>query len=369
MVVNKSQEGDTCSVNIKYGKNQATLDGDFDSGEPYKNNREVGLRKPPDKMLPQLMLKTLQDILDMNEEYPIPSHINQKTFETPEGEFGELESRLVESITDLSEEYLFEAAEGNCLIVEVDGKEYPYIYLGTEYDSLRDRIIDHVRSDIDLEELMDERGVPESMIERSLRNLLVPRFGRGRFIEEKPSPVDGVRFVPTDPGLPSEEDPVRISNIEEYLVDNNIVENLSDFSFESLVFEEDGEKYDVPYDFVGSGLQSIVHILWELFDEEYQGEVLMIEEPENNLHPEYIIHLVQEIVRISDENNIQMFITTHDTDFIDAFFSEPLKEERESYLIDNFQLTQLTSPLPRTLNYERSREKIEDLHADLRGGK
>lgn len=141
---------------------------------------------------------------------------------------------------------------------------------------------------------------------------------------------------------------------------------VEDFDFDVLVFEEEGERYEVPYDFMGDGFKTIVGILWQFVGDEDVNDVVLMEEPENNMHPGYVSELVPFLVEVAREEDVQLFITTHNVDFISEFFTE-LPDEQREFLESEFRLIQMTETVPKTFDYADAREQVEDLHLDLRG--
>ena len=118
---------------------------------------------------------------------------------------------------------------------------------------------------------------------------------------------------------------------------------------------------------MGDGFKIIVSVLWEMFDENRRGDVLLIEEAETHMHPGYVDNIVSELIKITKNRNMQVFITTHNSDFIESFFSKSVQNSYNEYLQEQFRLLQLTDPLPRSYNYSQAEENIKELNLDLRG--
>jgi AAA15 family ATPase/GTPase len=202
----------------------------------------------------------------------------------------------------------------------------------------------------------------------------VPRFGRGRFTDGKPEEIGGVRFVedsvllsPEDVDLDQENAAVRLSNIEEYLQENSLVDDLNTLSIEQLVFENgEGEKYQVPYKFMGDGFRAMLGVLWELSGEDRRNNILLLEEAENHMHPEYIHELSYQLGQILQQKNIQTFITTHNIDFIRSFL-EIEDKELEKFLIEQFKLLKMDPDFPEEYDYIDAKEHATNLQLDLRG--
>lgn len=164
-----------------------------------------------------------------------------------------------------------------------------------------------------------------------------------------------------------EQDPIKIDDIGDFLKEKEVVDNLKTFTLDYLVFEEDGEKHQIPYDFMGDGFKSIVGLLWELMDEDVENDIVLLEEPENHMHPGYVREMVYFLIDLARKEDVQLFITTHDSDFINDFFTENLTEEEETYLEEEFTLLRMEEDEAVVQDYETARENLKDLHLDLRG--
>lgn len=388
--VNKLINNNKSSTSIicEFVKAQMTLDDFINDGDPGKDQREVRIRRPSDGEAAEIFFKSLRDILDINKKYPIRfsegwlsefSDINESNAGMSSEEIQErFQDALEESVSGLSEEYVVEHVGDNCIILSISNKEYPYIYIGDYYSQIRERIANQAIEQFLPEKWHEGDGPDEDErvqhnLRRILDSMLAPRFGRGRFVLEPPAPIEGleliksVKAIPETMDLNQENSGIWISDIEDYLKKNNVVENLDDFSFDSVVYKENGEKNEVPYAFMGEGFKTVVGVLWELYSAERAGDILMMEEPDIHMHPGYIDNLVRQLIEISRSENLQLFITTHNVDFIKSFFSPIIKDDTSDYLEDNFKLIQMTEPVPRVLNYQSSQEEMEDLQLDLRG--
>ncbi|WP_081655617.1 ATP-binding protein [Halopiger goleimassiliensis] len=381
-VINANEE--YCTISVKYTQEQQTLLDDFSEPKPESNHREMGIQEPRKQEAIDIFIESLQEIIEVNERYPIRLRGNIRPDLSEDEKLTEvMQDVLTETVTEMSENIPLPAAENNTIIMDVDGDEYAYIHLGEYYEEIRNHIVSEASPKI-LDKIIEEDPSINELeekeldrlrhdIRRGLNNQLVPRFGADRFVGDEPEPVDGVRMVDSpileaeDVDMSQENAAVRVSDIEDYLVTHNILENLEDFSFDKLVFKEDDGKYEIPYSFMGDGFRTIVGILWEVLSNNRRGNVLLLEEPDVHMHPGYIESLLTQLVKIVREKDLQIFITTHNSDMIEGFFSQHLKAKEEDFLSDNFKLLQLTEPVPRSLSYERAEEEVEELNIDLRG--
>lgn len=196
------------------------------------------------------------------------------------------------------------------------------------------------------------------------------------FYPDVPEGPDDVLYVEQPkidehPNIDDEEGAaIKKVEIRDYLNEHEITPEpgvtVEDFDFDVIVFEEDGERYEVPYDFMGDGFKTIVGILWQFLGEEEISDVVLMEEPENNMHPGYVSELVPFLIKMAREEDVQLFLTTHNVDFISEFFAE-FPEETQEYLESEFRLIQMTETVPKTFDYDAAKEQVEDLHLDLRG--
>lgn len=372
------------NISVQFSPEQKSLFADYSKDHPDLKKQEITLREPNEEETIKIFSETLYEIVEMNEDYPIRSHI------IPTGDeyldFENLEDEMVDILNDtvssLEPESYLDDAKSNILILEVENDEYPYINLSGFYEEVRDSIIsicirkliqELPENDISLED-KDQEDAFRRRVAHVFKDQLVPRFGSDRFVKDSPPTTDFVQMInspsidPESVDTSKENVAIRMSDVEDYLESNGIVENLVDFSFQRLVFRKDGnKKYEVPYSFMGDGFQTIVGILWEVLDESQRGDILLLEEPDIHMHPGYVENLLTQLATIVRENNLQLFITTHNLDLIEGFFSDPIKEAEGDFLRDNFQIIQMTEPVPRFLTYETAEEEIEELNIDLRG--
>ncbi|WP_117592798.1 ATP-binding protein [Haloprofundus halophilus] len=376
------ENSDSASIESRFSRRQQTLDEFSLKDGKRGKHRELGLREPTENEVVRSFSKTVEEVLQLNEQYPvrISNSIMERMGIEDRDTFSEtLQDILHESVTEISEELILSNMSKDLIIVEIEGDTYPYIHLGSGFDRLRSIIINHSvkklqnQFNIDSEERGESNRQRYTNLHYSFRGFLTPRFGGDRFVGEDPPKIDGINLIsnpiadPEKLDLSQENAAVRTSDIEDYLKESGIVENLEDFAFDRLVFKEDSEKGEIPYDFMGDGFKTIVGILWELFDEQKQGDVLLLEEPDVHMHPGYVENLIRQLIEINQEKDIQLFITTHNIDMIEGFFSPSLNRTHGDYLEENFRLLQLSGSVPKSLSYQQSKDEVEQVGSDLRG--
>lgn len=331
--------------------------------------REVRLRNPTAKMVPEYLVEGFRtELLDVWNSF--------ESGEIPKDEVKELLDRnLPQMVNELVTERDLHEVMDEIIIIRIDGVDYPFVSFGTTisdlYSSVREDVNELYKDDI-VSALSNK-----DTIKRQSKILLAHSFTgpqSGRFIEEEPSPflecnlIDFMQLSETLELSTNNGDPIRIDNIGDFIKEKGIVEDLKSFNFDYLVFEdEDGHKKSIPFDFMGEGFKTIVGVLWELMGEDQSWDVVLLEEPETHLHPGYVRELIYFLIQISREDDMQLFITTHNNDFLNDFFSENLTDHEEKFLEAEFQLLQLEEGTVDVMTYEDAESHLKELKLDLRG--
>ncbi len=258
------------------------------------------------------------------------------------------------------------------VILERDDKTIPFIYLSDQYTELIDDIASATVSQIEAHEDVSEDEMNELswLINRQMGSLVIGRYGKSNFLGNL-NDHNGAKLISsldiTNKNIESVENySVVLSEIEDDLRDYNIIQDLYDFSLDNLVFETDTGRYQLPYESMGDGFKAITGLLWELEITDRENQILLLEEPENHMHPGYIQKLVEFIIKIAQEEDIQFFITTHNIDLIDEFL-DPARSEAEKYLSESLQVIQMGKYTSQVMDLEKARTQFEELHLDLRG--
>lgn len=339
---------------------------------------------PPEQNTANYLTTALADLFahSVHWQHTIYSFENDDTYpewvedERIENVFRDVASRTIRS----APRDLFPDLKKTCIILEIDGKSYPYVLLGNTKDELLSLAHE------EMEQTLNE-NFEEFTVESSPRRLILKKGSReterltfdfgtgaisdGRFLTTPPSSekiqrIDsGIDLVDVHQ-ISKEENAIKIDDIGDYVKETELVDNLKTFNLDYLVLEEDGEKHNIPYDFMGDGFKSIVGLLWELIDD-VENEIVLLEEPETHMHPGYVREVVYFLIDLAREEDVQLFITTHDSDFINDFFTENLTDEEEAYLEDEFSLLRMEEDGAVVEDYETARENLKDLHLDLRG--
>ena len=236
-------------------------------------------------------------------------------------------------------------------------------------DGSMDEFVSSLRSMAGADETVISEELSDA-IRRRVRSVLHHIFDNGHFLPKHPQSISSVGFrddlalTADEIDLGENDGAIRLSNIEEYLIDNNLIENLDTLSLDQMVYEEDGEKYQVPYEFVGEGVKTLLGLLWELWDD--TPEVLLLEEPETHMHPRYVHEFVHWFVDVVRDRGVQVFLTTHDIDTIRSFF-DFVEPSQKAFLREEFRLLQMDQTLPESYDYDEAESLSKELQTDLRG--
>jgi len=318
----------------------------------------------------QIMLELFSDIHITDEDKYIRAELHEVFYQRdPDGiyQVSEIDERKTETIQRVTDQDIPAILNKNLLIIEIDAEHYPYFDLSKDlfwdlFDIFSEKLSELAVEEVeDIDEYGFELGVSSP-----------PSSGKEFFLDE-PTDTGKAKLIKTpvtdvsDYEPESEKDAVKIDDIEDYITERGLVDNLKDFDLDYLVFEEDGEKDSVPFNFMGDGFKSMVGVLWELVEDD-ESEIVMIEEPENHMHPGYVQEMFDFLVTMAREDDIQLFITTHSIDFINYMFDENLPEEHRDFLEDELSVIRMESPeLAAVFDYEEAQKNSEELHLDLRG--
>jgi len=160
----------------------------------------------------------------------------------------------------------------------------------------------------------------------------------------------------------------KINDIENYLKNKKILENLERFDIDKLLFKNNEKEYEIPFSFMGDGFKALIGLIVQMPKE---AKIVLIEEPENHMHPAYIKEIVQQIINFSMTNDTQFFITTHNSDILDIVSTDILEPQYQEYLSKELNLIRLDwlndNIMVQELNKKEALEELEELKIDLRG--
>jgi len=339
------------------------------SMETKGDARSIGIVEPAEQrtreLLVQALLETITKVIDWARKRGI---MNEEEVESINDD---IHTIVEDTITpEIVEEISTEA-----VILSINGTEYPYLSSRGTAQQMYREIIENIQKRIsdqpDEEEIGGQMSLSGFSNHIPLQTIGGPDFGfigDGSPDSNAVTKIDGRDLTQPPEADNSESVAVKIDDIEDTLIEHEIVEDLRSFDRDYLVFtDDDGEKYSVPYEFMGDGFKAIVGILWELLDKERSSDVILLEEPAIHMHPGYVRELVYFLVDIARERNMQLFITTHNNDFVADFFGENFTDDEQSFLENEFTLVQMQSDAADVMSYRDAEEHLKDLHLDLRG--
>lgn len=375
-----NQECERAVVETAFSRSQTKLGEFTESGD--QTRRTLQLEPPGPEEAVSVYRRALDQVFERNRDYPLSLSKELQTGLEEQETAGQevVRDTMRHSISDVTDEQLHNAGVSEAVtVVKVDGTEYQHVYLGTAFETVKSTVVERATERI-LERANfrsvysdDSAGDLRATLRQAFRRLLSPRFGRSKYVYDLPDDVPGVNFLEqpltelSEIDMSKENAGVRLSSVEQFIKDNDMLPGLEELYQDKFVFSGEDEPYDVPPEFVGDGLKTVIGVLWELLNPEARGNVVLMEEPEKHMHPGYVDTVVRKLVQLAMEDGTQLFVSSHDPDFIESFLSDTISDERVAYLEDEFQVVQLSEGVGRTIDYEDAKRKQIDLGVDLRG--
>lgn len=126
-----------------------------------------------------------------------------------------------------------------------------------------------------------------------------------------------------------------------------------------------GEDNPRPLSTMGDGFIALIEIL--ALNTLVKNGMVIMEEPENNLHPGFIDIFSEQIINDTSKN--QYFISTHSTDLIETTLQRAKFQDKldEIKLIILHKHMHLSYPVAEEMSGEEAFEEIDTIHSDLRG--
>jgi AAA15 family ATPase/GTPase len=154
--------------------------------------------------------------------------------------------------------------------------------------------------------------------------------------------------------------------LEEFSKENDLLPNLDRLTPTSVVtIDSNGERHIIPYILYGEGFIVLLNTLYYLLKAE--NGIVLIEEPENHLHPGFLTVFIETIFKYSEKLNIQIFMTSHSTDLIEDVISYAKSEGKENDIL--FSLLVKKNNLIEKIDYDfkKADRYSNELKLDLRG--
>ena len=129
------------------------------------------------------------------------------------------------------------------------------------------------------------------------------------------------------------------------------------------VVKEDGSS--LPMYACGDGVQRWFYIIGALTI--YRNAILCIDEIDVGLHPNAQIEFCLNVTKYAIKNKVQLFITTHNLEFLDSYLSAIVKDETMSDKINIFTLKEVDGDVhSRNLSAKDAYEVRREYNMELR---
>lgn len=116
------------------------------------------------------------------------------------------------------------------------------------------------------------------------------------------------------------------------IIGGSVVAITDDFtSDQNLRYMRNADKLDIPIEETATGIKSFAY-LERLIENGYidSNTLLMIDEPEAHLHPQWIVEFARVLVMLNKETGVRIMVASHNPDMVAAIQAIARKEELES---------------------------------------
>ncbi|MDO9550099.1 MAG: AAA family ATPase [Methanoregula sp.] len=160
----------------------------------------------------------------------------------------------------------------------------------------------------------------------------------------------------------SEEDLVAL---EDFIKSNNVIKDLRKLSQKNVVYQKEDALVTIPIHAHGDGFVALLNTIRYLL--RAKNGILLIEEPENHLHPRYVDIFIENLFEYSKKLNVQVFMSTHSLDLIRSALKYPENNEEKEMLL----ISKMTSDGQTVEKFDYTVDDglkvIDELYLDLRG--
>ena len=214
------------------------------------------------------------------------------------------------------------------------------------------------------------KPLDEWLIKKGYEPLDFYYFLRRGIRKDSDNPLDKVpiSFINTSRTF-SFNDTKAVHEIESYLKKSGVLDDIGKLKRldKNLVFQKkNGEIFDIPYTQMGDGFNSLINIIAKIKN----SEIILLEELETHMHPEYVKMILSKLIDFSKTKNMQFFITTHNFDVLDFLVSDIMKPDHQEYLDKELKIIRMESIGNEIAcsQFDRGDAKsINDINDDLRG--
>lgn len=163
-------------------------------------------------------------------------------------------------------------------------------------------------------------------------------------------------------GQISEED---LYFLEKFIQENELIAGLERLSRDEVIYHSDNGLVSLPLLAHGDGFIAMIVTISRLL--KAKDGILIIEEPENHLHPRYIQVFADVLIRYSKRLNVQVFMATHSQELVERFISSS-ESEGETDLLSILRIARDDKDIiPIAFNTEKASHILNDLLLDIRG--
>ncbi len=161
-------------------------------------------------------------------------------------------------------------------------------------------------------------------------------------------------------------DDKEIHQLEKFIKDNRLIKNITRLTQNNVLYDKNGEIETIPISAHGDGFIALLNTIRLLL--KAQDGILLIEEPENHLHPRYLDVFIKTLYEYCPRLNVQVFMATHSYDLILSALEYP-EDDKEK---DLFLLSKMTSDKSKIIEkfdytVDEGLKVINELYLDLRG--
>jgi len=158
----------------------------------------------------------------------------------------------------------------------------------------------------------------------------------------------------------------QLIEFEFFLKDNDVIPNLERLTFDSIVTKSSsGEIETIPFEFYGDGTIVLINTLYYLH--QAKNGILLIEEPENHLHPGFLNIFIDTIFKYSEKLKIQVFMTSHSYDLIEEILAYSQKNGKERELMITLMVKKKGIIEKTDFPFAKANRYLNQLRIDLRG--
>jgi AAA15 family ATPase/GTPase len=157
----------------------------------------------------------------------------------------------------------------------------------------------------------------------------------------------------------------KLKDLEDSVRESNIIEGFEKLIEEGILYKKDNESYWLPYGHYGEGVLVFLNLVYNMI--KAKNKILLIEEPENHLHPGYLKIIVEQIFLLSKKYNVQIFMTSHSYDLIQETIDYANKSKRGKTVL--ISLMVLDKGMIKKIDYDISQatKNVYEFNNDLRG--